>query len=244
VTTGGDVNSARTADDARGGGPGIWAGADPESGGALSGDAPGGGDVSSRGGPRSWAMADPEVGGNAPAGGAPSGGGPSAGAAWRTRRLPQYGAAEVVVDAPPEAVWAVLADVTRVGEWSHECRGAEWLDGATAPAPGARFRGRNRVGALVRWARVCVIRAVDPPHELVWETVGPPLMRDASLWRVRLDPVDGGTRICQEFRILSMAAWADRVVAATIPTHRDRTAALAADLRRLGEVAGRGRARE
>jgi len=143
-----------------------------------------------------------------------------------TRRLPQAGAAEVVVDAAPEAVWAVLADVTRIGEWSHECRGAEWLDGATAAAPGVRFRGRNKVGALVRWARVCVIRAVDAPHELAWETVGPPLMRDASLWRVRLDPVEGGTRIRQEFRILSMAAWADRLDAADIPTHRDRIAAL------------------
>jgi len=93
------------------------------------------------------------------------------------RRLPQTGAAEVVVDASPEAVWAVLADVTRIGEWSHECRGAEWLDGAGAAAPGVRFRGRNRAGSLVRWARVCVIRTVDPPRELAWETVGPPLMR-------------------------------------------------------------------
>jgi hypothetical protein len=138
-------------------------------------------------------------------------------------------------------VLAVLSDVTRVGEWSHECRGAEWLDGATTAAPGVRFRGRNRAGVLVRWARVCVIRAVDPPHEFVWETVGPPLMRDSTLWRVRLHPVEGGTRIRQEFRILSMAAWADRVVAATIPAHRDRTAALAADLRRLGEVSVGGR---
>jgi uncharacterized protein YndB with AHSA1/START domain len=153
------------------------------------------------------------------------------------RRLPQTGEVEVVVDAPPEAVWAVLADVTRIGEWSHECRGAEWLNGAREAAQGVRFRGRNRAGVLVRWARVCVFRAVDPPRELVWETIGPPLMRDASLWRVRLDPVDGGTRIRQEFRILSMAAWADRVVAAVIPAHRDRIAALAADLRRLGEVA-------
>ena len=60
-----------------------------------------------------------------------------------------------------------------------------------------------------RWLDV-----VDPPHEFVWETVGPPLMRDASLWRVRLDPVEGGTRIRQEFRILSMArgptAWSPR----------------------------------
>jgi uncharacterized protein YndB with AHSA1/START domain len=179
----------------------------------------------------------PETGRTGDHGGGRAGDHPGPPSGGAKRRLPQAGAAEVVVDAAPEAVWAVLADVTRIGEWSHECRGAEWLDGATAAAPGVRFRGRNKVGALVRWARVCVIRAVDAPHELVWETVGPPLMRDASLWRVRLDPVDGGTRIRQEFRILSMAAWADRAVAAVIPAHRDRIAALEADLRRLGEVA-------
>ena len=137
-------------------------------------------------------------------------------------------------------MWAVLSDVTRIGEWSHECRGAEWLDGARAAASGVRFRGRNRAGSLVRWARVCVVRTVDAPREFAWETVGPPLMRDASLWRVRLEPVDGGTRIRQEFRILSMAGWADRVVAALLPAHRDRTAALQADLRRLGEVSAGG----
>jgi uncharacterized protein YndB with AHSA1/START domain len=204
--------------------------------GDIDRGAPTGGGPSSRG--------EPSGSGGASSSGEPSGsGGATVGGArrGRTRRLPQTGAAEVVVDATPEAVWAVLSDVTRIGEWSHECRGAEWLDGATAAAPGVRFRGRNRAGALVRWARVCVIRAVDPPHEFVWETVGPPLMRDASLWRVRLDPVEGGTRIRQEFRILSMAAWADRVVAATIPAHRDRTAALEADLRRLGEVSAGGR---
>ena len=29
----------------------------------------------------------------------------------------------------------MLADVTRIGEWSHECQGAEWLDGAATAAP-------------------------------------------------------------------------------------------------------------
>jgi uncharacterized protein YndB with AHSA1/START domain len=220
VTTSGDIDGgARTVDGPGDGGPGD---------GATSAGSSSGSGRPSAGGP----SADGPGSGGASAGGARRGG---------TRRLPQTGAAEVVVDATPEAVWAVLADATRIGEWSHECRGAEWLDGATAAAPGVRFRGRNRAGALVRWARVCVIRAVDPPHEFVWETVGPPLMRDATLWRVQLDPVDGGTRIRQEFRILSMAAWADRVVAALLPAHRDRMAALEADLRRLGEVSAGGR---
>jgi uncharacterized protein YndB with AHSA1/START domain len=153
------------------------------------------------------------------------------------RRLPQSGEVEVVVDAAPEAVWAVLADVTRIGEWSHECRGAEWLDGARAAAPGARFRGRNTAGRGVRWARTCEIRVADAPRELVWRTAGPRLMRDASQWCVRLEPAGSGTRIRQDFRVVTMAAWADLVISFMIPAHLDRAAALRADLERLGEVA-------
>jgi polyketide cyclase/dehydrase/lipid transport protein len=48
------------------------------------------------------------------------------------------------MNAPPARVWALIADVTRTGEWSPETHKAEWLDGATGPAVGARFRGRRR----------------------------------------------------------------------------------------------------
>ena len=33
---------------------------------------------------------------------------------------------EEVVDATAWQVWAVISDVTRIGEWGHECR-APWL---------------------------------------------------------------------------------------------------------------------
>lgn len=156
-----------------------------------------------------------------------------------TGRVPRSGAAEVVVAAPPAAVWDVLADVTRVGEWSHECRGAEWLDGAGEPAPGVRFRGRNRAGRSVRWSRVCVVVTADPARELAWRTVGPPVMRDETEWRVRLEPEGRGTRIRQEFRVITLPGWAERLISVMIPAHRDRTLALQADLQRLGAVAER-----
>ena len=53
---------------------------------------------------------------------------------------------ETTVAAPPEAVWDLLADVTRIGEFSPECKQAEWLDGATGAAVGARFAGYNQKG--------------------------------------------------------------------------------------------------
>ena len=51
--------------------------------------------------------------------------------------------------APPEQVWDLVSDVTRIGSYSPETFEAEWIDGATGPAVGARFRGhvkRNGIG--------------------------------------------------------------------------------------------------
>ena len=152
------------------------------------------------------------------------------------RRVQKTGRCIVDVDADIDAVWEVVRDVTRVGEWSHECVQVEWLDGCTAPQPGARFRGRNHAG-FVRWGRVSEIVAADP-YELVWRTVPTALYPDSSEWRITLRPGDdGGTTIEQAFRVIRAPKVLDAVYATMVPGHRDRTAALTADLRRLGECA-------
>jgi hypothetical protein len=130
--------------------------------------------------------------------------------------------------------------VTRVGEWSHECVGAEWLGDATAAVPGARFRGRNRAG-LFRWGRVCEV-AVAEPYELVWTTVPTALYPDSSQWRIALAEEDGGTRITQQFRVVRVPPLLGTLYALLIPSHRDRTAGLVQDLERLGAVAARSAA--
>ena len=61
--------------------------------------------------------------------------------------------------ASPEAVWELVSDVTRIGEYSPETFEAEWLDGATGPAVGAEFRGhvkRNEKGPTY-WTRCRVV---------------------------------------------------------------------------------------
>ena len=151
------------------------------------------------------------------------------------RRVQLQNHVAVTVDADIDEVWDVVRDVTRVGEWSHECVAADWLEGATAPVRGARFRGRNRAGVF-RWGRVCEIVAADP-YELAWVTVPTALYPDSSEWRISLAKVDGGTRISQAFQVLRAPKVLAVLYASVIPAHRDRTAALVEDLRRLGSVA-------
>ena len=109
-----------------------------------------------------------------------------------------------MADAPLEAVWDVVRDPTLVGEWSHECHGAVWVEGATGAAPGARFQGRNRVGHS-RWSRTSEVVAVEAPRKLVWRTVPSPIYRDSTEWTIELEPSDTGTRIEQRFRVLAIS---------------------------------------
>jgi uncharacterized protein YndB with AHSA1/START domain len=106
----------------------------------------------------------------------------------------------VHIDAPPAAVWALVSDVTRIGEYSPETFEAEWLDGADGPAAGARFRGhvkRNGWGP-VYWT-TCVVTAAETEREFAF-TVGPP-ERAMNSWRYVLEPVDGGTDVTESFQL-------------------------------------------
>ena len=151
-------------------------------------------------------------------------------------RVQKSSCVTVVVDAPPQDVWRVVADVRRTGEWSHECRSGEWLAGADAAAPGVRFRGRNRA-RWVRWTRTCEIVAVDEPHEIVWRTVPSWRYPDSTEWRIRLVAEERRTRITQSFTVVRTPRLLDPVYAWLIPAHQDRDARLADDLARLGAVA-------
>jgi hypothetical protein len=150
-------------------------------------------------------------------------------------KTPQRGQVEATTTAPPEAVWAGLADVTRVGEWSHEGRSVRWLDGRHG-GPGARFRGRNKSGRM-SWSRACTVVSWEPSRELAYRTSGGAMFADSTEWRFTLTRADGGTVIRQSFRVLSLRVWADRVIWALIPAHHDRLAALRADLGRLAALA-------
>jgi uncharacterized protein YndB with AHSA1/START domain len=64
------------------------------------------------------------------------------------------------IDAPVERVWAMVSDLTRMGEWSPENDGSTWRRGATGAEPGARFSGANRNGKK-RWTTAGTIVDAD-----------------------------------------------------------------------------------
>ena len=102
--------------------------------------------------------------------------------------------ATIDIDAPPEAVYALVADLPAMGRWSPECYRCDWLGGATAAAPGARFKGRNRIG-MRRWSTTGTVVAADPGQELTFdvEYYGLPVSR----WSYRIAARDGGCTVTE-----------------------------------------------
>jgi uncharacterized protein YndB with AHSA1/START domain len=148
--------------------------------------------------------------------------------------VPHTGEVEVVVGATPEQVYAVVTDVTRIAEWSHECQAAEWLDGATGPALGARFRGSNKVRSF-GWSRICTVTDLEPGRRFGYRTSGG-VPSDSTAWTFEFHPDPAGTRVVQRYEILEFARWMELATYALVPAHRDRRPALRADLERLGRV--------
>jgi uncharacterized protein YndB with AHSA1/START domain len=110
--------------------------------------------------------------------------------------------AEEVVAAPPELVWDLVADVTRVGEWSPECAGATWLEEPGRPQTGARFTGHNRFPDGFEYEVTCVVTEADRPRAFAWAVLDDSgdLARPSSSWRYRIDPLPGGgSRVRQRF---------------------------------------------
>lgn len=64
--------------------------------------------------------------------------------------------------APAERVWALVSDLPAMGALSPENAGGRWVGGATGPAVGARFRGRNRNGWR-RWSTSVKVTRCEAP---------------------------------------------------------------------------------
>ncbi len=116
-------------------------------------------------------------------------------------RLADGPTAEVslVINAPPADVWLLVTDIGMPARFSDEFKGAEWLDGATEAALGARFQGTNENRHFGVWQVTCTVVEFEPERVFGW-AVGDPDDAGAR-WRFTLEPVDGGTRVEQRVRL-------------------------------------------
>jgi uncharacterized protein YndB with AHSA1/START domain len=111
------------------------------------------------------------------------------------------GSVTVQMDAPPERVWELITDVTRIGEFSPETFDGEWLDGATGPAVGARFRGHvKRNGRGPTYWTTCTITECEPNRAFAF-AVGGAGAKAVNTWRFQLEPSGDGTLVTESFQL-------------------------------------------
>lgn len=106
----------------------------------------------------------------------------------------------VHMNAPAERIWDLVSDVTKIGKYSPETFEAEWLEGATGPAVGARFRGhvkRNGKGPIY-WAECSVTEC--EPNRLFTFGVGKP-GKAMNTWSYRLASAGDGTDVTESFQL-------------------------------------------
>jgi hypothetical protein len=126
------------------------------------------------------------------------------------------GSVTLHVNAAPEDVYALLSDIGRMGEWSPECYRCEYVDGATGPVVGAKFKGSNKRG-LVRWTTTAEIVAAEPARVFAFSTKAGG--EDQTRWRYELTPSGLGTDVTESFesvkeplyvRVFERVFWRDR----------------------------------
>ncbi len=98
------------------------------------------------------------------------------------------------IAAAPDVVWAAIADVTRMGEWSPECHTCAWNDGVDGPAVGARFTGENRNGDF-EWTTECEVTECEPGSAFAFDGVFGDLR--FSKWGYRIEPDGDGSLVTE-----------------------------------------------
>jgi uncharacterized protein YndB with AHSA1/START domain len=133
---------------------------------------------------------------------------------------PMTGEVTLRMAAPPERVWSLVSDVTRIGEFSPETFEARWLRGSDGPEVGARFAGhvkRNGVGPTY-WSR-CTVTACEPPRHFEFSAGTKDL--DVNNWGYRIEPDGDGSRVTEYFRL--EPAWPNRLYWLLLGRLRGRT---------------------
>ncbi|MEL6890020.1 MAG: SRPBCC family protein [Actinomycetota bacterium] len=143
-----------------------------------------------------------------------------------TRAAPSPVAARVqrTIAATPEAIYDIVTDVTRMGEWSPETTEARWIKGSTHATVGARFVGKNRLGST-SWSTKPTVIAADRGRRFAFSVPG----KSGATWTYEFESIDGGTlvteSVSQDRPSPAPIRWLQRRAGVT-----DRSAHLAADM--------------
>lgn len=102
----------------------------------------------------------------------------------------------VTVTAPAEEVYDLVADVTRMGQWSPVCTGGVWRE-----SDAAWFTGANKSGEL-EWETQCRVDVAERGQEFTFTNCG--FTGDIELvrWSYTFAPTADGCEVTERWEVL------------------------------------------
>ena len=107
--------------------------------------------------------------------------------------------ASIDIAASPDVVYGLVSDVTRMGQWSPEATGADWIDGGTG-AKGDWFEGHNKSGER-EWTRACEVACAEPGKDFTFVVGG--VEDNCTWWSYEMEAIDGGTRLTENWWLVN-----------------------------------------
>ena len=98
------------------------------------------------------------------------------------------------IAASAEEVWALVTDISRMGEWSPETEACTWIKGATGPEVGARFKGSNRNGSK-SWSTVAKVVEAAPGRTFAFDVAVGPF--GVARWGYAIEPTEAGCTVTE-----------------------------------------------
>lgn len=142
------------------------------------------------------------------------------------------------IEASPHVLYELISDVTRTPELTSAIVSCHWLDGASGPAVGARFKAINKAGRGPNWSNKPVVITAEPGKEFAWARTEP--FAGTVAWRYSFTPEGTGTRVTESYEVtkkLTIVGW---FIIGTLYGLKDRRsdlhAGMLATLERLAEI--------
>ncbi len=102
----------------------------------------------------------------------------------------------VTIAASPDAVYDLVADITRMGEWSPVCTGGAW-----AGEDRAWFSGTNERGEL-QWETQCRVDVADRGREFTFTNCGFDGATELVRWSYTFAPSGDGCEVSERWEVL------------------------------------------
>jgi hypothetical protein len=101
----------------------------------------------------------------------------------------------IVIARSPQVLYDMVADISRMGEWSPVCTTCWWEEGDSARF-GAWFTGKNETPERT-WETRSQVVAAEPGREFAFIVFG-----NRARWGYTFTEADGGTRVTESWEFL------------------------------------------